>query len=74
MFGGKTGDAVRDKEVRVKHDRKRVQKALADVPDTDVPVAVVCLGKPELTTYPRSVKLIFSNTKTALNILNDDKR
>lgn len=78
MFGvgecrRQTGDAVRDKEVCVEHDKKQVLQALADIPESGSPVAVIRLGKPGQTSS-RPVKLIFSNKKAALNILKNSNK
>lgn len=44
MFGfgqcrRQTGGAVRDKEVRTEHDKNQVNQALADIPESETPVA-----------------------------------
>lgn len=79
MFGvGKsqqqTGDASRDKVVCVEHDKKQVQQALADIPDSEPPVAMIRLGKPNQGSSPRPLKVIFASKKTAVNVLKNNKK
>ncbi|KAJ2946146.1 hypothetical protein O0L34_g5077 [Tuta absoluta] len=79
MFGigecsRQTGDAARDKEVRVEHDKTQVRQALAEIPDVASPVAVIRLGKPRQDSTPRPLKVIFSNKKAATNVLKNNKK
>lgn len=69
-----TGDAARDKEVRVEHDKSQVHQALAEIREVESPVAVIRLGKPRQDSTPRPLKVIFPNKKAATNVLKNNKK
>lgn len=69
-----TGDAARDKEVRIEHDIKQVQNALTDIPESETPVAVFRLGKLKQDSLPRPLKIIFRKKNAAINILKNNNK
>lgn len=70
MYGVAESDSV-DSTSRKQHDLDRVEMALASIPGSHQPVAVIRLGKsvPSLGSAPRPLKVVFPRKQSAILVL-----
>lgn len=70
MFGVPESPPDVDSETRRKQDQESVKEALANITQSESPIAVLRLGK-QLNQAPRPLKLVFSSRTQAVRILKN---